>query len=127
MLWVWPLKRLYLQHVEVPELGVESAAPDLSLVCNLHQSLRQRQILIPLSEAGFELKSSQRQHWVLNLLSHNGNTFFSKPQVGLKKNGRPNPALNNLNSSLNNNLKKSCLQSHLCRAQALILCCLAST
>ena len=48
--------------MEVPMLGVESelqllayatatAMPDLSHVCNLHHSSRQRQILKPLSEA----------------------------------------------------------------------------
>ena len=50
------------QHVEVPRLGVKSelwppaytaatATSDLSRVCNLHHSSRQRQILNPLSRA----------------------------------------------------------------------------
>ena len=53
---------LYLQHMEVPRLGVASelyllayttaiATPDLSCICDLRCSLRQCQILNPLSEA----------------------------------------------------------------------------
>ena len=50
---------LHPWHVEVPRLGVKSelqlpayttAMPDLSCICNLHHSSRQRQILNPLSE-----------------------------------------------------------------------------
>ena len=52
----------HLRHMEVPRLGVQSelqllvyatvtATWDPSRVCNLHHSSRQRQILIPLSEA----------------------------------------------------------------------------
>ena len=50
------------QHVEVPRLGAESepqllayatatAMRDLSRVCNLHHTSRQRQIFNPLSDA----------------------------------------------------------------------------
>ena len=53
---------LYLQHMEVPRLGVELelkllacataiANLDLSHVCNLHHSSRQSQILNPMCEA----------------------------------------------------------------------------
>ena len=53
---------LHLWHIEVPRLGVESellllvyagatATPDLSCVCHLLLSPRQRQILNPLNEA----------------------------------------------------------------------------
>ena len=52
----------YLQHMEVPRLGVHlelqllayttaTATSDLSHVCKLHHSSQQRQILNPLSEA----------------------------------------------------------------------------
>ena len=52
----------HLQHMEVPRLGVEwelqllayttvTATPDLSRICELHCSSRQRWILNPLSEA----------------------------------------------------------------------------
>ena len=52
----------YLWHMEVLRLGVElelqlpayttaTAMPDLSHICNLHHSSRQRWILNPLSEA----------------------------------------------------------------------------
>ena len=51
-----------MQHMEVPRLGVESelqlpayatatATPGLSLLCSLHHSSWQRQVLNPLSEA----------------------------------------------------------------------------
>ena len=54
---------LHLQHMDVPRLGAGSelrlpayitgtATPDPSRICDLHCSLRQRQILNPLSEAG---------------------------------------------------------------------------
>ena len=53
----------YLQHPEVPRLGVEwelhlpayttaTATRDPSHVCNLHYSSQQRRILNPLSGAG---------------------------------------------------------------------------
>ena len=45
----------YPQHMEVPRLGVfprATATPDPSLICDLYQSSRQRQILNPLSKAG---------------------------------------------------------------------------
>ena len=52
----------YPWHIEVPRLGVKlelqlpayttaTAAPDLSLVCDLHRSSQQRRILNPLREA----------------------------------------------------------------------------
>ena len=73
--------------MEVPRLGVESelqllayptatATWDLSRICDLHLSSQQYRILNPLSEAsGIEPASSQRQHRVLNLLRHNGNSL----------------------------------------------------
>ena len=53
---------LYLQHMEVPRLGVDSelqlpayataiAMQDLSCICDLHHSSRQHWILNPLSKA----------------------------------------------------------------------------
>ena len=53
---------LHSQHMEVPKLGVKSelkmsayttatATQDLSLICNLHHSSGQREILNPLSKA----------------------------------------------------------------------------
>ena len=61
---------LYLQHMEVPRVGVESelqlptypsatATWDLSLICDLHHSSRQSWIFNPLSEA---------KDWTLNLM-----------------------------------------------------------
>ena len=71
--------------MEVPGLGVESelqlpacatatATPDPGLICDLHCSFWQRQILNPLSEArdgALILMDSSR---VLNPLSHKGNS-----------------------------------------------------
>ena len=63
----------HLRHMEVSRLGVESklqlpayvtatATPDLSRICDLHQSSQQCQILNPLSEASdWNPKSS----WIL--------------------------------------------------------------
>ena len=53
---------LHLQHMELPRLGVKlelqllayttaTETQDLSCICNLHHSLRQRWILNPVSEA----------------------------------------------------------------------------
>ena len=60
--WSFCLSGPKLRHMEVPRLGVQSevqppayiratATLDLSLICNLHHSSQQYQILNPLSEA----------------------------------------------------------------------------
>ena len=54
---------LFLQHVEVPEPGME-----LEL-----QLPWQHQILNHWARPGFKPTSSQRQRWVLSSLSHSGN------------------------------------------------------
>ena len=70
---------LYLQHMEVPRLGVKSelqlpayatatAMPDPSCICNPHCSLCQRQILNPLSEVRDQTCILMNTGWVLNLL-----------------------------------------------------------
>ena len=75
----------HLQHMEVPRLGVESelqllayttamATPVPSDICNLRHSLWPHRILKTLSEPGIDPASSQTLCWVLNLLSHNGNS-----------------------------------------------------
>ena len=62
LLCVYVFLRPHLQHMEVPRLGIElelqlpayptaTATPDLSPICNLHNSSRQRQILNSPSEA----------------------------------------------------------------------------
>ena len=77
--------QLHPQHMEVSRLGIDSelqlpayttvtAVPNLSHICDLHHSLWQRQILNPLSEARDPALSSWRLCWVLNPLSHNGNS-----------------------------------------------------
>ena len=56
---------LHVQHMEVPRIGVKSelqllacntatAAMDLSYICDLHHSSRQRQILNPMSDARYQ-------------------------------------------------------------------------
>ena len=73
--------------MEVPRLGVElelqlpayttaTAIPNLSYICNPHQSLWKRQILNPLSEARDRTCLLMDTSWVLNLLSHNGNSAY---------------------------------------------------
>ena len=76
---------LHLRHMEVPTLGVElglqvpayataTATPDPSRICDLRRSLRQRQILNPLSEARNPTRILIDISWVLNPLSHNSNS-----------------------------------------------------
>ena len=61
-IYIYSLIGPYPQHMEVPRLGVElelqllayataTTIRDLSCVCDLHRSSRQRQILTPLSQA----------------------------------------------------------------------------
>ena len=72
--------RLYLWHMELqlPAYTTATVTLDRSQICNLHYSLRQHQILNPLSKAGIKPASTQKQHWFLNRLSHNRN---SKPML----------------------------------------------
>ena len=72
--------------MEVPRLGVKSeqqlpayfmavATPDPSHDYNLHPSLWQSRILNPLREARDQTPILMDTSWVLNLLSHNGNSL----------------------------------------------------
>ena len=81
--FLWP----YLQHMEVPRLGVE---PELQLLLTPQpgqHEIRAASVtytaacgnagsLTPWVRPGIKPASSQRQHWVLNLLSHNRNSQF---------------------------------------------------
>ena len=49
--------------------------PDLSCVCDLYHSSRQHQILNPLSETRDQTCILMDTSWVLNPLSHNGNSL----------------------------------------------------
>ena len=69
--------------MEVPRVGVglelqlsvtATAMPDLSWVCDLHHSSQQCQILNPMSKARNRTHVLRDTSWVLNLLSHNGNS-----------------------------------------------------
>ena len=66
--------------MEVPRLGVEAytrvtATQDPSLICDLHPSSQQCQILNPLSEARDGTCILMNTSLVLHLLSHNGNSW----------------------------------------------------
>ena len=76
----------HLCHMKVPRLGIKSklqlpasttatAMKDLSHVCDLHHSSRQRQLLNPLSEARDRTLILMDTSWVYNLLSHKGTSF----------------------------------------------------
>ena len=78
---------LYLRHMEVSRLGIESelqllaytttrAMPDWGCFYELHYSLRQCQIFNPLREARDRTQILMDTSWIPNLLSHSGN---SKP------------------------------------------------
>ena len=75
----------YLQHTDVPRLGVEAdlqlpgyttatATQDPSRVCDLHHSSRQHWMLNPLSKARDQTHNLTDTSWVLNPLSHSGNS-----------------------------------------------------
>ena len=74
-----------MQHMEVPRQEVESelhlvasttatAMPDSSHICKLHHSSWQCPILNPLTKARDRTHILMDTSWVLNLLSHNGNS-----------------------------------------------------
>ena len=56
-------------------LNTATAMQDLSLICDLHRSLWQHQILNPLSEARDQTHNFMDASQVCNLLSHNGNSL----------------------------------------------------
>ena len=75
--------------MEVSRLGVESelrlpayataaAMPDLSCACDPDHSSRQHRILNPLYEAMDQTSIFMDTSWILNLLSHNGNSSLWK-------------------------------------------------
>ena len=75
----------YLQHMEVLRLRGElevqplayttaTAMPDLSHIQDLCHNLWQCQIVNPLSEARHQTHILMDTSWVVNLLSHNGNS-----------------------------------------------------
>ena len=74
--------------MKIPRIGVElelqllayttaTATPDLSLIWNLHHSSWQHWILNPLDEAKDRTHILMDTSWVLNLLSHSGNSMPS--------------------------------------------------
>ena len=75
------------RHKEVPRLGVKSelqlpvyttttAMQDPNHIFDLHHSSWQHQILNPLSEVKDQTHILMDTSWVLNPLSHNGNSIF---------------------------------------------------
>ena len=80
---------LHLQHLEVSKLGVElklkfpvnttaTATPDLSHICDLCQSYGNTRSLSHWARPGIELTFSRTLCWVLNPLSHNGNSWDTR-------------------------------------------------
>ena len=74
------------QHIEIPRLGVKSelqlpayttdtAMQDSSHTCDLYHSSWQYWVLNPLSEARDPTCILMDNSWVLNPLSHNGNSW----------------------------------------------------
>ena len=62
-------------EVQLPACATATAMWDMSLIGNGHHSSRQHRILNPLSEAGDRTCVLMDPTWVLNLLSHNGNSL----------------------------------------------------
>ena len=80
--FLWP----HLQHMEVPGPGVKldlqlpayttaASMLDPSHICELHHSLKKHWILNPLSKARDRTFTSWTLCWLLNLLSHNRNSW----------------------------------------------------
>ena len=65
-------------ELQLPDYAVATATPDLSHIYDLCHSLWQHWILNPLSEAGDRTLILMATSWVLNLLSHNGNSKKSQ-------------------------------------------------
>ena len=78
----------HLRHMEVPRLGVEwklhlpacttaTATPDLSRICDLHYTAHSNTgSFNPLSKARDRTHIFTDTSWILNPLSHNGNSRF---------------------------------------------------
>ena len=78
---------LHLRHMEVPRLGVESellllayaratAMPDPSLICDLHHSSRQCQVLNPLSGARDGTPNLMVPSWIHFLCAMTGTPYM---------------------------------------------------
>ena len=87
LIWFDLIFGLHLRHSEVPRLGVESelqlpvyatttATQDPKLICNLHHSSRQCQILNPLSKAKDQTHVLMDASQVCWPLSRNGNSHL---------------------------------------------------
>ena len=60
-------------ELQLPAYTTGTAITDPSYICNLCGSLKQHQILNPLSEARDQTCILMDTNWVLNILSHRGN------------------------------------------------------
>ena len=87
-IYLFLISGLHLWHMEVPRLGVESepqlqasatatATSDSCHICDLHHSCGNTKSLTHWARLAIQPVSSQILCWVLNLLSHNGNSSFS--------------------------------------------------
>ena len=61
-------------ELQLKAYATATAMPDPRLICNFHHSSQKCQILNPLSEARDRTCILMDTSWVLNLLSHNGNS-----------------------------------------------------
>ena len=86
----------HLQHMEVPGLRVESELqlqvyttaipmPDPGCICDICYSSQQCWIINPLSEARDQTCNFMETSWVLNMLSHNGNSSLKLYSLFLSK------------------------------------------
>ena len=94
----------HLQQMEVPRLGVwlelqlpayttDTAMQDPSWACDLHHSSQQHRILNSLSEARDQTRVFKDTSWVLNPLSHSGNSWTSSILNTLLNRTEPWPEL----------------------------------
>ena len=77
-----------------PAYTTASATQDLSCLCGLHHSSWQRRIFNPLSEARDQTHILMYTSWILNPLSHKGNSllhFYTLTMNYYKKNKKTIP------------------------------------
>ena len=75
---VYGIPRLQVKsELQLLAYTTATAMPDLSHVCSLHSSSWQCRILNPLSRARDQTNGLMDTSWVLNLLSHCGNSIHS--------------------------------------------------
>jgi len=85
-LWHMEVLRLGITlELQLPVYATATATQDLSHICKLHYSLRQRWILDPLSKNRDQIHVLMDNSYVLHPLSHNRNSFFFLNVVFINK------------------------------------------